>query len=81
MLTSQEHTRWRELAKPLDPRDPIVPDGPRYEEGKLPVGFVLLLWDGTSLIGPMQFLVAIEAENFLKAHPKVTHYIIIPKPQ
>lgn len=75
-----ELTRWRELDNPISPLDPIQPDSPRYVEGELPAGFVLLLWDGHALRGPMRFPNQQAANEYLGAQPGVTHYLVIPKP-
>jgi hypothetical protein len=73
-------TRWRWLDHPISPLDPIQPDGPQYEEGKLPPFFVLLLWDGNALRGPMRFNSQIEADSYLQMQPGVTQYMVLPKP-
>lgn len=77
--TQHEFTRWRELSNPVSPLDIIQPDSPRYDKGKIPVGFVVLLWDGTSLIGPRRFNSTEEADAFVKQYG-VIEFLVIPKP-
>jgi hypothetical protein len=84
MPKQHEFTRWRSLDDPVSPLDPIQPDSPRYVEGELPVGFILLLWDGEALIGPMQFKSSEEAYvRVLKAQDEkkpIQQYLVVPKP-
>ena len=75
-----ELTRWRDLQHPVSPLDPIQPDSPHYQEGKLPPLFVLLLWDGAALRGPMRFHSQMEADNYLLMQPGVKEYLVIPRP-
>lgn len=80
-----ELTRWRELDNPISPLDPIQPDSPRYEAGRIPAGFVVLLWDGRELIGPKRFRSQQEADGYVSEYQSrwdkpITHYLIIPKP-
>jgi hypothetical protein len=82
-----ELSRWRDLEDPISPLDPIQPDSPRYEAGHLPVGFVMLLWDGKKLSGPVRFNDQEEADKHVLANfgPKkdrgTLEYLIVPKPE
>lgn len=80
MATTFEFTRWRGLHDPIDPADPIQPDSPRYNIGHIPPQFVVLLWNGFSLEGPMKFDDQHHADRYLKIHRSITHYLVIPKP-
>jgi hypothetical protein len=80
MSKDPQWTRWRELDDPISPLDIISPDSPRYEAGHIPAVFVVLLWDGHALRGPMKFHSQAEADDYLKLQPGVTHYLVLPKP-
>ena len=80
MPKDPQYTRWRELSNPVSHLDPIQPDSPRYQEGHLPPGFVLLLWNGTELIGPRQFKDQAEADDFLYANTEIESFLVVPKP-
>lgn len=79
MPESSQYTRWRNLNDQVDAFDPITPDGPRYVGGHLPAGFVLLLFDGNALRGPMKFNSQKEADDYLLTQPGVKGFIIIPR--
>lgn len=74
-----EITRWHELDNPLSPFDPIG-HASMFKEGHLPARFVLLLWDGHALRGPMKFHSQLEADSYLKMCSGVVAYLPIPKP-
>lgn len=73
-------SRWRHLHDQVDPTDVLQPGSPRYEDGKLPAGFVLLLWDGKALRGPVKFPNDEAASAYLEMQPGVTHFLIVPQP-
>lgn len=76
-----EITHWRSIAAPMTPLDPVGDTNtPIYKAGELPVGFILLLWDGKQLIGPTRFQIPAAARAFMK-HSSVTHFMVIPQPQ
>lgn len=79
MPESSQFTRWRSLANPVDAFDPIQADSPRYLEGHLPVGFVLLLFDGHALRGAMQFKDQKSADDYLISNPGILAFLVIPK--
>ena len=84
-MNEPEYTRWRLLDQPVSPLDPIQPDGPRYEEGKLPVGFLLLVYDERTnrLSGPVRFLTPEDAAAWLEQNvtgKDKVQYLVIPRP-
>lgn len=81
MEDKPQFTRWRALSDPISPLDPIQQDAPRYEAGKLPVGFILLLWNKKEnrLSGPVRFINPESAEKYVNEH-NPDEYIVIPKP-
>lgn len=75
-----EITHWRSVVAPMTPLDPVGdPNTPTYQAGELPVGFVLLLHDGRSLIGPMRFDNKVGAKAFLKVKG-IQHFMVVPRP-
>jgi hypothetical protein len=75
-----EITHWRSVVAPMTPLDPVGdPNTPTYQAGELPVGFVLLLWDGRQIIGPTQIANAAAGRIVLK-QKSITHFMVIPKP-
>lgn len=75
-----EWTRWRSLDDPVHYADLIIPGGPRLETGKLPVGPVLLLWNGNALIGPVQFESEQMRDGYQMSHQGIEEFIILPAP-
>ena len=76
-----EVTRWRFLDNPVSPLDPIQPDSPVFTPGKLPVGFVMLVWEPSlkRLGGPVRFETQQDADDYQALH-KIESYLVIPKP-
>jgi hypothetical protein len=65
----------------MTPLDPIGdPNIPTYKAGELPVGFVLLLWDGKQLIGPTQITNPAVSRMMLQ-QKAITHFMVIPTPE
>jgi hypothetical protein len=80
-----EWTRWRNIDHPLRADDVLGENSIRYEEGKLPTGFILLTWDGKHLRGLVSFKTEDEATNFLTDHAlrfglSIESYLVLPKP-
>jgi len=63
---------------PVSPLDPID-YASLFKEGHLPSGFILLLYDGNALRGPLRFTSQREADNYLILQPGVKGYLVIPK--
>lgn len=74
-----EFTRWRPLENPISPMDPID-CASLFNAGHLPAKFVLLLWDGGALRGPMKFPNQAEADAYCRMQPGVRAFLVIPKP-
>lgn len=78
-----ETTRWHNINDPVSPLDPIDHKS-MFIAGKLPPRFILMLWTGKILIGPISFDTQDNADRelaYLKEQGNVvTHFLPIPKP-
>ena len=73
-------TQWRDLENPVTPFERGTGVTVTLESGHLPASFVLLLWDGNALRGPMRFENQEMADGYLLMQPGVQKFLIIPKP-
>lgn len=74
------YTRWHNLQQPVRPDD-LIQEGMALsvlEPGKLPAKFVLLLFDGNALRGPLRFHSQREADVYLTMQPGVVGFLIVP---
>jgi hypothetical protein len=79
-IPQHTYTRWRDLNAQVDASDSVYPGMPKYVDGSLPAGYVMLVWDGNALMGPRRFSTDEEADQYLAANPGIKKFLLIPSP-